>query len=44
MNSQLARQLSDDENQINIRNNELRKMKGEQERADRIIRDLARKS
>jgi len=44
INSQLARQLGDDEKQVQLRNNELRKLKGEQERADRIIRELARKS
>jgi hypothetical protein len=44
MNAQLVRQLKDGGSQLQQKNNDLKKMKTEQERADRIIRDLARKS
>ena len=44
MNAQLVRQLREDDSQLQQKNNDLKKMKSEQERADRVIRDLARKS
>ena len=44
LNAQLVGQLRDGESQLQQKANDLKKMKTEQERADRVIRDLARKS
>jgi chromosome segregation ATPase len=44
LNAQLVSQLRDGESQLQQKSNDLKRMKTEQERADRVIRDLARKS
>ena len=44
LNAQLVGQLRDGESQLQQKSNDLKRMKTEQERADRVIRDLARKS
>ena len=44
MNQNLVRQLNEDDNQIQTREKDLKRIKVEKERADRIINGLARKS
>lgn len=44
LNAQLVSQLRDGESQLQQKSNDLKRMKTEQERADRVIKDLARKS
>lgn len=44
MNNQLMRQLNDGEYQLKQKNNDLNRLKVEQDRADKAIKDLSRKS
>ena len=44
MNNQLMRQLNDGEYQLQQKNSDLTRLKVEQDRADRAIKDLSRKS
>ena len=44
MNNQLMRQLNEGEYQLKQKNNDLNRLKVEQDRADKAIKDLSRKS
>ena len=44
INSQLERQLREGEGDLQQKSNDLRRIRGENERADRVIKELARKS
>ena len=44
MNNQLMRQLNDGEHQLKQKNSDLNRLKVEQDKADKAIKDLSRKS